>query len=185
MDDLQNKTLQRKFPNGYFTLIDAINDASIKDLLPQNYLPQIQLMDNSHSDKKTIFIQKDALDISTYNCIRKVCYVYLDKHGANKTSRDISFIQVGLNCEGFLIRLSVPKNNMVSHNITVDYFIDISKIFYKEAQLISRNSKDQIIYDNHLIFENLDFSQYTDVNFSETIREFSLNKDEIFETYFN
>ena len=97
---------------------------------------------------------------------------------------DQSYIQLGFNPTGFLARVSISRNNYTPHALTLDYLIDLQKIYYEDAQVISANKANQIEFNSRIVFQNIDFSQYSTIEMDNRIREFSLHKEQLFEDFF-
>ena len=166
--------------HGSFTLMDAINDPLIHDNLEKFYVPQIDI-------RESIFLKKDESITVTDEGPKKIRFIYLNQSGINITSPDASFIQIPKNNKGFLARLSVSRNYFTPEYLELDYLVDISNIKYQvfseyKSQLI--NGTRQIVLIESLKFENLEIHDYPNIQFDREIKEFILNKGQLFARYF-
>lgn len=183
MNTLDNKQLELNCPEGWFTFLDAYDKPYISNFLEDGYLPKLERTESSGTDKKNIFIKKDDTIING-DKILKVIYFHLNKYGRMLTSKDQSYIQLGFNPTGFLARVSISRNNYTPHALTLDYLIDLQRIYYEDAQVISANKSNQIEFNSRIVFQNIDFSQYNTIEMDNRIREFSLHKEKLFEDFF-
>ena len=181
-------SLELKY-NGIITLEDAYNDEKISSRMEKFYVPPMEI--TTSGDTKNYFIQKDVSIAISDSGPRRIRFIYLNHRGVNVTNPDSSYIQlvkVGGKCAGFLARMSISKSNFVPNSLMIDYLIDISKIKFRIDSEIStaigNNGLRTAISHELIRFENMDFSEYGHLMFDERIREFSLNKESLFEDYF-
>jgi len=161
---------------GSFTLMNAINDSLISENVEKFYVPQVEI-------KSSIFIKKDESIAITPTGPRRIRFVYLNPQGKNLTNPDSSFIQIAPSRKGFLARLSISRNTYTAVNLELDYFIDIENIKYKiDSVMMSENN--EILLRDVLKFDNLDFNEYSKINFDPLIKDFIIHKEELFEMYF-
>ena len=168
--------LQNRYPES-FTLLDAINDSNISENLEKFYVPEVEIKDS-------IFIKKDASIAITDEGPVRIRFIYLNAHGKNITDPDSSYIQIPVNCKGFLARLSISRNQYTAENLKLDYFVDISNIEYRFDSIVMKEGTD-IVKKNLLRFNNLEFYKYNRIEFDRYIKEFILNKGILFARYFN
>ena len=167
--------------HGSFTLMDAINDNLIHENLEKFYVPQVE-------NTGAVFIKKDESIAVTNSGPKKICFVYLNAAGKNITNPDASYIQIPASGKGFLARLSISRNAYTAQNLELDYLIDISNIKYRvETEMNPQKNVDgsnSIAMTEILKFENIDIREYPKVEFDREIKEFILNKGQLFATYF-
>ena len=159
-----------------FTLLDAINDPNISENLEKYYVPEVEVRDS-------IFIKKDLSIAVTNDGPKRIRFIYLNAAGKNITNPDSSYIQIPISCKGFLARLSISRNLYTPENLSLDYFIDLSKINYQIDSVIMRENND-ITMHQVLHFNNLEFRDYPRIDFDETIRNFISNREILFNQYF-
>ena len=166
--------------HGSFTLMDAINDPLIYENLPSLYVPTVEKCNSTFLKKDYTVIDNDGP--------RKVCFIYLNASGKNITNPDSSYIQIPSSNKGFLTRLSISRTAYTAGNLELDYLIDISNIKYKiDTQMnpyLHEDGTGSIIMDEVLKFETLEIRDYPKVEFDRQIKEFILNKGQLFATYF-
>ena len=126
---INNSLLTSRYPES-FTLLDAINDPVIYKNLEKFYVPEVEIKDS-------IFIKKDASIAITDDGPKRIKFIYLSADGKNITNPDSSYIQIPLNCKGFLARLSISRNQYTAENLEMDYLVDISKINSSSALLFN------------------------------------------------
>lgn len=171
-----NSTLMTsRYPES-FTLLDVIKDPNIHENLEKFYVPTIEL-------HESIFIKKDMSIPVTDEGPKRVKFIYLDSTGKNNTDPDSSFIQIPLSCKGFIARLSISQNRYTAENLKMDYLIDISSIKYRVDTVMMRDGSN-IVMDQVLHFENIEFADYYRIDFDRSIKEFILNKEILFNQYF-
>lgn len=164
--------------NGSFTLLEALSDKMIyESLLEEKWLPEVIKDEKSGQ----IFIRRESFFGLKQGNPKKICYLYFNPHGTNKTDSESSYIQIGTACKGFLMRLSAVGKNPSS--LTLDYFIDIAKIHYQVETLYARY-EDTVISSSYINLLNLDFNEYRNVTFDRLITEFELHKENLFREYF-
>ena len=179
-----NRYLEKSYPNGYFTFEQILNDDILKNYIPKDYIPEI-IVNEDHS----IFIKPQCI-IYKDNIPYSVKYVYITKSGIIRYNPDISYLQIGNRYNGFLMRLSVPKNNFIYHTLQLDYIIDFSMIYYDKDEEVyggfDSNGNAIINPDSNqkIYFRNIDFSQYQLDNINEKINNFMKYQEELFYTYF-
>lgn len=159
-----------------FTLLDAVSDPLICENVEKFYVPEVKT-------GTSIFIKKDESIAITSSGPKRIRFIYLNANGKNMTSPDLSYIQIAPNCTGFLARLSVSRNNFTGASLELDYIIDISKISYRIDRTIMAN-ESEILSKDVLKFKNIDFNDYSKINFDSMIKEFELHKDDIFQEFF-
>ena len=161
--------------NGILTFMDIINDPLIRNNLETLYVPQVDI-------KEAIFLKKDEIISVANSSPVKVKFLYLSGSGKLNINPDSSYIQIPQSCRGFLVRLSLSGAN-IAENLQLDYIIDLSNIKYKvDSVFFSENGS--VIVNEVLHFESIDYNDYPKVLFDNRIKEFPLNKKEIFELYF-
>lgn len=161
---------------GAFTLLDAIKDPVISENLEKFYVPETEI-------KESIFIKKDANIAVTDDGPKRIRFIYLNPQGKNMTNPDFSYVQIPSSCKGFLVRLSISRNHYTPENLNLDYFIDISNIKYRVNSVMMRNN-NTVAKQEILQFENIDFSEYSKIDFDRQLKEFILNKGLLFAKYF-
>ena len=165
--------------HGSFTLMDAVNDSLICENLGKFYVPTIETTGAT-------FIKKDETIAVTNRGPVKICFLYLNAAGKNITNPDASYIQIPASGKGFLARLSISRNAYAAQNLELDYLIDIADIKYRvETEMTSGTDGNNAIMMNEVLkFENIELRDYPKVEFDRQIKEFILNKGQLFATYF-
>ena len=171
---MNNTLLLSRYPES-FTLLDVVNDSVIQENLEKFYVPEIEV-------GESIFIKKDMSAITDIGP-KRIKFIYLDAEGKNATNPDSTYIQIPLNCKGFLAKLSISRNQYTPENLVMDYLIDISKIKYRMDGIMSHDGKN-IVMQQVLHFENIEFYNYARISFDRSIKEFILNKEVLFNQYF-
>lgn len=172
---VNNSLLNSRYPET-FTLLDAIKDPVIHNNLEKFYVPEAEIKDS-------IFIKKDASIAITDDGPKRIKFIYLSADGKNITNPDSTYIQIPLNCKGFLARLSISRNQYTPENLVMDYLVDISKIKYRMDSVMTRTGGD-ITIQQVLHFDNIEFYQYNKIMLDRPIKDFILNKGLLFGRYF-
>lgn len=170
-----SSTMERNYPES-FSLIEAIKDPLISDNVEKFYVPQA-------ITEGSMFIKKDESIAITSEGPKRIRFIYLAPNGKNITSPDASYIQVVPGCKGFLARLSISRSNYTAANLSLDYFIDISKIKYTVDSVMTGENGEIILKDN-LRFQNIDFNEYSRVELDINLKDFMKHKEDLFEMYF-
>lgn len=98
------------------------------------------------------------------------------------TKEDFSYVQIPISKKGFLARISLTGAR-VPENLSLDYFIDISKIEYEFVTIINTNKN--VIEKNGIIrFKDLLISDYPEVTFDNNITDFINQRKNILDVYF-
>ena len=174
-----NRVIEARY-NDSFTLFDVFNDSIIRENTEKFYVPEVQ-------NTGSVFIKKD-MTVTDKDGIKKIRYIYLNPKGKNITNPDASFIQIPNSCKGFLVRISISGSHTTPEAMSLDYIIDISKIKYKFDTVVYTESINgqpgSIVVKDLLKFENLDFTEYQNIEFDESIRNFMMHQKDLFEMYF-
>ena len=161
--------------NGILSFTDILNDPLVRSNLEILYVPQVDV-------REAIFLKKDELITVSNSSPVKVKFLYLSGSGKLNVNPDSSYIQIPQSCKGFLVRLSLSGAS-IAENLQLDYIIDLSNIKYKVDSIFSTEN-GSVIVNEVLHFESIDYNDYPKVVFDSRIKEFPLNKKEIFELYF-
>ncbi len=162
--------------NNTITLMDAIDDPLIYENLEYLYVPRLRTRD-------PLFINTTETIISKYsNTHTKVKFVYYNYRGINMTNEDFSCVQLPTSKKGFLARISLTGAR-VPENLSLDYFIDISKIEYDFVTIINTN-KNVIEKYGVIRFKDLLISDYPEVAFDNNIIDFINQRKNILDMYF-
>lgn len=166
--------------DGSFTLFDALNDPKISENMEKFYVPRVEM-------KESIFIKKDESIAVTNQGPKKIRFIYLNPQGKNVTNPDSSYIQIPQSGKGFLARISLSGHS--PENLEIDYFVDISNIKYTidtvlMTKLDESTNRQVVVSQDVIHFQNLEFYDYSKVEFDRWIKEFIFHKGQIFATYF-
>lgn len=175
------KIIEFKYPDG-FTLLEALTDTALLESLPTNYLPEFMYNENAND----LFIGTESYTYKNVHTPYRNIFIYLNSRGVMITDPNIQFTQISKNRTGFLVKLSSPVGSWKTPEVmTLDYIVDISKIQYETNSAIN-SLGTQIIEDFDITFKNISMSDYSDnsMNWDPRIREFSLNRKELFELFF-
>lgn len=172
---INSNLMTSRYPES-FTLLDAVKDPIIHENLEKFYVPEVELHDS-------IFLKKDVSIAVTDEGPKRIKFIYLNSSGKNVTNPDSSYIQIPLTCKGFIARLSISQNRYTAENLKMDYLIDISNIKYRIDSVMMREESN-IVMQQVLHFEDIEFRDYYKIDFDPAIKEFILNKEILFNDYF-
>lgn len=166
--------LQGKYGDS-FTLKQLLEDQELLEMLPKGTIPKIEITQNCGyvNMRDTVFNSQTIL---------KFLYIYVNGRGEITTTADQSFSQIPPSWKGYLARFSVPANQKIAENMSLDYLIDIQKIRYRIPSTIDQR-QGSIVYSNTIELISEQPINTPDKNWAPVFID-SSSREEFFRTWF-
>lgn len=173
--DVIEKLMTSRFKNECITIRDIAENPDVPDEIKKLF-PEVKI------EGKNLFV-KTRDDLFGKDTLRSALYFVSSTKGVLLNEADLSFCQTPPSCKGFITRISAPTNQIMPHMLTMDYTIDMSKIWFNFDSNLS-NINGEIVQERSATIKSIEFSDYPNVEWNDYIGKFDNKREEICRIFF-